>query len=233
MAKVVAIITARGGSKRIPGKNIKNFLGKPIIIYSIEAALRAKCFDEVMVSTDDHAIADVARNAGAVIPFMRSTKTSDDHATTADAIVEVLETYKSKGKIFDYACCIYPTAPFLTAEKLVTAYQRLVQTGAKSVVPVVKFGFPIMRSFKIENDIVKLNWPEYATVRSQDIPPAYHDCGQFYFLRTDSFLNELKLFTDHTVPIEIPELEVQDIDNMEDWELAELKYSLLQKRKSL
>lgn len=231
MGKAVAIITARGGSKRIPGKNTKNFLGKPVILYSIDAAKTAGCFDEVMVSTDSQEIAEVALQGGAVVPFMRSSKTSDDLSTTADVLVEVLQKYQQKGKYFEYACCIYPTAPFLTGEKLLQAYELIVRIQAKSVVPVVKFSFPIFRSLKIENGLAKMNWPEYAVVRSQDLPPAYHDCGQFYFLRTDSFLKDPKLFTDHTVPIEVPEMEVQDIDSPHDWEIAELKYAILKKRR--
>lgn len=227
----LAIITARGGSKRIPRKNIKDFLGFPIIKYSIDAALQSGCFDEVMVSTDDLEIADIARSLGAQVPFMRSKDNSDDFSTTPDVIDEVLECYEKIGRVFDNCCCIYPTAPFVTAEKLKLAYEKLVRTGAKSVVPVVKFGFPILRSFKIEDGLVKMNWPEYVRVRSQDIPPAYHDCGQFYFLEADSFRIEKKLFPDFTVPLEIPELEVQDIDSEEDWELAEMKYTLLLKSK--
>ena len=229
MSKTLAIITARGGSKRIPGKNIKDFLGKPIIIYSIEAALEAGCFDEIMVSTDDPGIADVARAAGASIPFIRSVENSGDFATTADAVAEVLTNYGNLGKTFTYACCLYPTAPFVTGEKLKKAYKLIQQPSVKSVVPVVRFGFPILRSFKIEDGLVKMNWPQYANIRSQDIPPSYHDCGQFYFLNVEAFLKERKLFTDHTIPMEMSELEVQDIDNPVDWEIAELKYTLLQK----
>lgn len=227
MNKCLAVITARGGSKRIPRKNIKNFLGKPIIQYSIEAALNAGCFTEVMVSTDDKEIADLALSLGARVPFMRSAKTSNDFATTAEVIIEVLNEYQNQGYSFDYCCCIYPTAPFVTAEKLKIAFDKLHTSGAESVVAVVRFDFPILRSFKIEDGLVKMNWPEYINARSQDLPPAFHDCGQFYFLQTNSFLKSKKLFTSFTVPIEIPELEVQDIDNEEDWKVAELKYKIL------
>lgn len=230
MANCLAIITARGGSKRIPRKNIKFFLGQPIIQYSIDAALNAGCFDEVMVSTDDMEISDLAKSLGASVPFIRSAETSDDHSTTADVIQEVLKTYENEGKKFDYCCCIYPTAPFVTAGKLCTAYKKLTETGAESVVPVVRFGFPILRSFKIVDGLVKMNWPEYMTARSQDLPGAFHDCGQFYFLRVNSFLKNQKLFTDFTVPVEMPESEVQDIDNEEDWKVAEIKYTFLQEK---
>lgn len=227
MAKSIAIITARGGSKRIPRKNIKDFLGNPIIKYSIEAALNAGCFDEVMVSTDDLEIAEISRSLGASVPFMRSVTNSDDFSTTADVIYEVLETYQTLNKEFDYCCCIYPTAPFVTAEKLRKAFEKLTDNGVKSVVPVVSFGFPILRSFKIENGFIRVNWPEHINKRSQDLPSAYHDCGQFYFLETASFLKDKKLFTDFTVPYEMPESEVQDIDTEEDWKMAEIKYTFL------
>jgi pseudaminic acid cytidylyltransferase len=224
MNKVLAIITARGGSKRIPRKNIRNFLGKPIISYSIEAAIASGIFDETMVSTDDIEIAEIAKSFGAIIPFMRSEAKSNDHANTVEVIMEVLEEYRKRGKEFEYVVCIYPTAPFITAEKLINAYHLIMRYSAKSVVPIVRYSFPILRSFKIEDGLVKMNWPEYISAHSQDLPPAYHDCGQFYFLNTSQFMIEKKLFTDLTIPIEMPESEVQDIDNEEDWKLAEIKY---------
>ncbi|MCW3116594.1 MAG: N-acylneuraminate cytidylyltransferase [Chitinophagaceae bacterium] len=232
MKASLAIITARGGSKRIPRKNIKQFLGRPIIEYSIQAAIQASCFTEVMVSTDDDEIARIASESGAKIPFMRSPDTANDHAVTAAVIHEVLIEYKKMGKYFDYCCCIYPTAPFVTSEKLKKAYDLLDTSGAKSVVPVVRFGFPILRSFKIEDGCVKMNWPEHMNTRSQDLPDAYHDCGQFYFLKTDTFLRENKLFTDFTIPMEMPETEVQDIDTEEDWKIAEIKYSFLHREEN-
>jgi len=233
MENCLAIITARGGSKRIPGKNIKPFLGKPIIEYSIRAAKNAGCFDEVMVSTDDPTIGELASSLGAKIPFKRSAETSNDYATTAEVITEVLNEYKKLGKEFKYCCCIYPTAPFITNDKLKTAYEKLIISGADSVVPVVRFGFPILRSFKIEEGLVKMNWPEYMNSRSQDLPGAFHDCGQFYFIKVENFLKHNNLFTEFTVPFEMPESEVQDIDNEEDWKVAEIKYTfLLEKVKS-
>ena len=190
MENCLAIITARGGSKRIPGKNIKPFLGKPIIEYSIIAAKNAGCFDEVMVSTDDQTIGELASSLGAKIPFKRSIETSNDYATTAEVITEVLNEYKILGKEFKYCCCIYPTAPFITNDKLKSAYEKLIISGADSVVPVVRFGFPILRSFKIEDGLVKMNWPEYMNSRSQDLPGAFHDCGQFYFIKVENFLKQ-------------------------------------------
>lgn len=225
--KTVAIITARGGSKRIPRKNIKDFLGKPIISYSIEAALSSGIFEEVMVSTDDEEIAAIAKEFGAVVPFKRSSKTSDDFSTTAEVLYEVLLQYKNAGKQFAYGCCIYPTAPFVTAEKIKEAYRLLIENNADSIIPVTKFSFPIWRSFKMEEGKLSYNWPENAPKRSQDLPPAFHDCGQFYFFDIEKFLETKSLVSANTFAIEVPESEVQDIDTAEDWRIAEIKYSFL------
>lgn len=224
MDKNIAIITARGGSKRIPRKNIKLFLGKPIIAYSILAALESSCFDEVMVSTDDEEIAEIARSFGAQVPFYRSAETSNDFATTADVISEVLHDYAQLGKQFRFACCLYPTAPFVTAEKLHRSYALLVETRADSVIPVVRFGYPIQRALRIENNRLHMIWPEQMNARSQDLPPAYHDSGQFYWINVSRFLETRELFSCDTVPAVVPETEVQDIDSEEDWKLAEMKY---------
>lgn len=225
----IAIITARGGSKRIPRKNIKLFNGVPIIKYSIEAAINSGIFDEVMVSTDDEEIAEISIKCGAKVPFIRSLENSNDFSTTADVIEEVIYDYKNKLKIdFEYLCCIYPTAPFITKGRLIEAMNLLINNNADCVLPVVKYGYPIQRSLKIENGLAKMNWPENYLARSQDLPPVFHDCGQFYCMKTMSLLNQKKLFADHTIPLEISELEVQDIDNEVDWKLAELKYKLLE-----
>lgn len=233
----VAIITARGGSKRIPKKNIKDFCGKPIISYSIEAALKSKLFDEVMVSTDDAEIAEIAKNYGATVPFMRSAKTSDDYATTADVLHEVLEEYSVRGKIFEYMCCIYPTAPFVTAEKLQRAFNLLQETNADATIPVVKFSYPPQRSFILEDGFLKYKWVQYTRSRSQDLEKFYHDAGQFYFYRTSAFVAASEKMGGgrglKAVPILIDDIEVQDIDDLSDWELAELKYKLLKERKKL
>ena len=225
--KTLALISARGGSKRVHKKNIKLFLGAPIIKYSIEAALNSGIFNEVMVSTDDLEIAEISKKYGANFPFLRSELASNDFATTADVILEVIEAYANIGIDFDYICCIYPTAPFVTSDKLLRAYNILTQFNYKSVVPVVRFGFPILRSFHMSNGLVKMNWPEHINTRSQDLEPSFHDAGQFYFIRTDYFKDEKKLFTDQTYGIEMPESEVQDIDNLEDWKIAEIKYTFL------
>lgn len=225
--QTLAIIIARGGSKRIPRKNIKPFLSQPIIKYSVEAALKAGCFDEVMVSTDDKEIACIAGSFGAKIPFMRSEAASNDYATTADVIAEVLLEYDKRGVNFAYCCCIYPAAPFITAQRLSEGFRLLKESGADSVLPVVRFSYPIQRALKIENERLSMIWPENLNARSQDLMPAYHDVGQFYWLKVESFLKERVLFGKHTVPIEVPESEVQDIDNEEDWKIAEMKYRIL------
>ena len=226
----IAIITARGGSKRIPHKNRKEFCGKPIIEYSIEAAKQAGIFDTVMVSTDDNKIAEIAKNAGAEVPFMRSAETSNDYATTADVLMEVLEMYKERGIRYENACCIYPTAPFVTGDKLRRAMDMLVKEKKDSVMPVVPFSFPPLRGMVINDGKLEYKWQEYALKRSQDLEEIYHDCGQFYVFRVKSFEKEKKLVTDNTAGMIISELEVQDIDNETDWELAEMKYRLLKEK---
>lgn len=223
----VAIITARGGSKRIPRKNLRPFLGEPIITYSILAALDSNLFGEVMVSTDDEEIAAVARDHGAAVPFMRSAATSDDYATTAQVLEEVIGDYLKLGREFDFACCIYPTAPFVTADKLRHAFDLLTESGADAVLPIARFSFPIWRSFRLDGDRVFYNWPEFAPKRSQDLAPAFQDTGQFYFFRPAILRSTSKLITDNTIGIEVDELEVQDIDTDQDWRLAEIKYRML------
>jgi N-acylneuraminate cytidylyltransferase len=221
----IAVITARGGSKRIPRKNIKEFCGKPIICYSIEAALKAGIFDEVMVSTDDEEIAEIARSAGASVPFMRSEATSNDYATTNDVLKEVLGEYEKRGQHFDTLVCIYPTAPFITAEKLRKAVELREAKDADEVVPVVPFSFPPQRAFVIRDGNLEYEYPENEKKRSQDLEPVYHDCGQFYVKKTETILQEdLKK---KSLPLIMSELEVQDIDNEQDWKLAELKYQMM------
>lgn len=233
MSSNIAIITARGGSKRIPRKNIKDFLGKPIIAYSIAAALQASCFDEVMVSTDDEEIANVAREFGAKVPFLRSAETSNDFATTADVLVEVLSQYRSHGRNFDSACCIYPTAPFVTTERLEQGYTLLLQQAADAAFPVVRFSYPIQRALKIEDGFLKMIWPEHLTTRSQDLLPSYHDSGQFYWLDVPRFIVSKLILSDRAVPFVISELEVQDIDDLQDWKIAEIKYQMISARNSM
>ena len=225
--KRLAIITARGGSKRIPKKNIKEFCGKPILAYSIEAALATGVFDTVMVSTDSEEIAEVAKKYGAEIPFYRSPETSNDFAVTSQVIAEVLEEYGKLGKRYDQVCCIYPTAPFVTAVRLREAVELLTQREADSVLPVVKFSFPPQRGVVEEGGYIKYIYPEHRNTRSQDLQPQYHDVGQFYCLNSDSFAAQKTLVMEKTVPLILSELEVQDIDTIEDWEMAEIKYQRL------
>lgn len=225
--KRIAIITARGGSKRIPRKNIKPFLGKPIINYSIEAALQSGMFDTVMVSTDDEEIARIAGQAGAAVPFMRSAQTANDFATTADVVCEVLEEYRKRGQIFSQACIIYPTAPFLTKEAIREAMEILTREKADSVLPVVKFSFPPQRCVIMENHRLKAKWPECMPMRSQDLEPYYHDCGQFYCIRVESFMRQKKIIMEDTAAFIQDERNVQDIDTLQDWEIAEMKFRIL------
>ena len=230
--KNVAIIPARGGSKRIPRKNIKNFLGKPIIAYSIETALQSGLFDEVMVSTDDKKIAETALKYGAKVPFFRSKKNADDYAVLADVIEEVLTNYQKESKNFDNFCCILPTAPLLTADYLQQAYEKMIKNRFDSVFPVVKYTFPIQRALKLKDDKVQMIHPEYKNTRSQDLEPAYHDAGMFYWEKTDVFLQKKTLWTDYSSAIILPEILAQDIDTTEDWQLAELKYKLLNENRN-
>lgn len=223
----IAIITARGGSKRIPRKNSKEFCGQPILVYSIQAALESKLFDEVMVSTDDQEIAGIALAYGAKVPFYRSEKTADDYATTADVLWEVLAEYKKMGKEFEWLCCIYPTAPFVTAAKLQAAFADLQVSSADALIPVVKFSYPPQRCFVIENNKLAYKWPEYIKARSQDLESFYHDAGQFYFIKTSIFKKQLTLVPEATFPYLLDEMEVQDIDTIDDWTIAELKYQAM------
>lgn len=225
----IAIITARGGSKRIPKKNIRNFCGKPILAYSIEAARKAEIFDEVMVSTDSEEIAGIARQSGAKVPFLRSEKTSGDFATTADVILEVLDKYREMGKEFESICCIYPTAPFVTAEKLKQAMELLEERKAKKVMPVVAFSSPPQRAYIVDGNYIRMKEPENANKRSQDLEMMYYDPGQFYGYDTESFIRLKGQIWEDVVPLIVPESEVQDIDNEEDWKIAELKYQAMRK----
>lgn len=222
----IAIITARGGSKRIPKKNIKEFCGKPIIAYSIEAALQSGVFDEVMVSTDSDEIAEIALHYGAKVPFMRSVENSNDYATTADVLLEVLELYNKQGILFDMMCCIYPTAPFVTAEKLQNAVAILRESAADSLMPVVQYSFPPQRAVVVRDGKLMYQHPEYALARSQDLEPIYHDCGQFYLCKVDAFKQCRSLIAPNAVPYIMPEEQVQDIDTLSDWNMAEIKYKI-------
>jgi N-acylneuraminate cytidylyltransferase len=225
--KKIAIIPARGGSKRIPKKNIRDFLGKPIIAYSIEAAIKSDVFDEVMVSTDSEEIADIAKKYGAKIPFLRGEKNSNDYAGLVEVAKEVIDNYKEKGTKFDYVCIILPTAPFITEEKITKANEILEEKDVDSVFTVTEYSFPIQRSLKIENGYLKMRWPENMNVRSQDLEKTYHDAGQFYFFDVEEFYNQNKVYMEKSYPIVLDNIEVQDIDTETDWKLAEMKYRLI------
>lgn len=227
--KKLAIITARGGSKRIPRKNTKEFCGKPILCYSIEAARDAGVFDEIMVSTEDKEIARIAETAGAVVPFFRSEENAGDFASTDDVIMEVLKSYQEMGQSFEAFCCLYPTAPFLSGERLRSAMALLEETD--SVMPVVPFSYPPQRGLVIdEKGFIRRQFPEYATTRSQDLPQIYHDCGQFYACRTRAFLEAGTTDVERLLPLVLTEMEVQDIDTPEDWAIAEMKYRMLHQK---
>ncbi|MCR5303819.1 MAG: pseudaminic acid cytidylyltransferase [Lachnospiraceae bacterium] len=228
----IAIITARGGSRRIPGKNIKDFLGKPIIAYSIEAALNSGIFKTVMVSTDSAEIRSVAEKYGAEVPFLRSPATSGDFATTADVLHEVISEYKNTGVKFRYACCLYPTAPFVTPEKLKKAMDIMLSGNFDCVLPVTPFSFPVFRGMSVKDGRAFYRWPEFSMRRSQDLETLYHDCGQFYMFRVKRFMETGELIDDNTGAMPVPETEVQDIDYDTDWDIAEMKYTLMKKRQS-
>ena len=231
MNRKIAIITARGGSKRIPKKNIKEFCGKPILAYSIQAAIDSQMFDEVMVSTDSQEIADIAIEYGAKVPFMRSEATSNDYATTREVLMEVFREYEKRGEHFDIAVCIYPTAPFVTAQKLRNAVNIMEQEKADALTPVVRFSFPPQRAFVVRDGALQYQFPENAVKRSQDLEPIYHDCGQFYVMKVENILQDKKDI--RKVPMVMPETEVQDIDTEEDWKIAEMKYKIMIENKGV
>lgn len=222
--KNLAIIPARGGSKRIPRKNIKNFLGKPIIAYSIEVAIKSELFDEVMVSTDDREIAQIALQFGARVPFYRNVESADDYATTAEVLLEVIDKFSEKDIKYDCICNIYPTAPLLNVKRIQQAFTTLLEYGLDSVIPVVPYSYPIQRALRIKENRVSMMLPENLNVRSQDLPMTYHDVGQFYWIRVDKFLEKRTILTNNSGVIILNPIEVQDIDNIDDWEIAELKY---------
>lgn len=227
----IAIIPARGGSKRIPGKNIKLFDGKPVIEHAIYAAIHSGLFNKIIVSTDDDKIAEIASNAGASVPFKRSEENSNDFATTAQVLTEVLRQLEQRGEKFATACCIYPVNPFLTKELIHSAYERMIEYDFDCVFSAVKYGHPIQRAFKIKNHKRIPFFPEYSLTRTQDLEATYHDAAQLYWFKTESFLNSGILIGENTGIIEVAETEMQDIDNETDWQIAELKYTLWKQKK--
>jgi pseudaminic acid cytidylyltransferase len=229
MTEIIAIIPARGGSKRIPRKNIKSFCGIPVISYPIANAIQSKIFTEVMVSTDDEEIASISLDAGAKVPFYRSSENSTDLSSTIDVILEVLNNYEKQGRYFEYGCCIYPCTPLLRPERLIEAKNQLISDSETDVViPLLRYTHPIQRALKLENDfrIKQLN-PKMMTVRTQDMQTAYHDSGQFYFFRTKSLRKYHSIWCAKAKGVELEEMEAQDIDTLNDWILAEFKFKLL------
>jgi len=231
--KTIAIIPARGGSKRIPRKNIKDFCGKPIIAYSIEAAKASGLFDRIIVSTDDEEIAEVAEKYGAEIPFMRPRELADDFTGTNAVVKHALEWLIRQGEIIEYACCIYATAPFIQVECLKEGYEKLVSSGKNYVFTVTSFEFPIQRALRLNNNgEVEPFFPEHILSRSQDLEEAYHDAGQFYWGKAEAYLQGLRSFDSGAFPFVLPGYLVQDIDTMEDWQMAELMYNIICFKKS-
>lgn len=229
----VCIIPARGGSKRIPRKNVRPFAGRPMIGYAISAALKTELFSRVLVSTDDEEIAEIARREGAETPFMRPADLSDDHTVTAAVIVHALKWLHERGESFQFACCIYPTAPFVRAEFIRKGYELLRGGTASCAMSITSFPYPIFRARRITEDgALEYIWPEYARTRSQDLPEAYHDAGQFYWYRADEYLSNAGRVTGRTLPVLVPRYLVQDIDTLEDWETAEFMLEAIRAREA-
>jgi len=227
----LAVIPARGGSKRIPRKNIRDFCGKPIIAYSIEAALASNLFDHVIVSTDDDEIAAIAREFGAETPFIRPAEIADDYTGTNAVVKHAIQWYEKKSQSISLTCCIYATAPFVSPEYLKEGYERLIKSDKSFAFSVTSFAFPIQRAIRINTmGEVEAFWPEYVNDRSQDLEEAYHDAGQFYWGRAEAFLFDTAAYSSASVPIYLPRYLVQDIDTFEDWEMAEYMYQSLQIR---
>jgi pseudaminic acid cytidylyltransferase len=227
----ICIIPARGGSKRIPQKNIKDFLGKPIIVYSIEEALKSKLFDRVIVSTDDKDIAKIAEKFGAEVPFIRPKELSDDFTGTNDVVSHAINFLIKQGEKLDYVCCIYATAPFISQKYLIEGFEYLKNSSKLFAFSVTSFAFPIQRAIKIEDGKLSMFYPKYLTARSQDLKESYHDAGQFYWGKAKAFLSNENMFSEKSVPIVLPRYLVQDIDTMEDWNRAEFMYKIIQNDK--
>lgn len=224
----IAVIPARGGSKRIPKKNIKDFSGRPIISYPIKAALEAKIFDHVIVSTDSDDIAKIAKETGAEVPFFRPLELADDITPTAPVLIHSINWVKKNWGNVEYACCIYPTTPFLRTEYLLKGYELIVNKNASAAFSVTTFPFTIFRALRInDNGSIGMYWPEYELTRSQDLPEAYHDAGQFYWVNAEKFLETQKLYAKDSIPVILPRFMVQDIDTPEDWINAEYMYKAI------
>jgi pseudaminic acid cytidylyltransferase len=223
----ICVIPARGGSKRIHKKNIKDFLGRPIIAYSIETALNSKLFDKVIVSTDDEDIAKVAKEYGAEVPFIRPKKLSDDFTSTNSVVKHAINWFLEQDIEINYVCCIYATAPFVKVTYLRQGLELLSDSNQLFSLSVASFSFPVQRAIKINNEKISMFYPEYASTRSQDLDEAYHDAGQFYWGKSQAFLDEIGMFSKDSIPVVLPRYLVQDIDTLEDWKRAELMYKIL------
>jgi pseudaminic acid cytidylyltransferase len=225
----IAVIPARGGSKRIPRKNIKDFCGKPMIAYSIEAALQSGCFDKVIVSTDDVEITEIAKKYGAEVPFMRPAELSNDYAGTIPVIRHAIEWLMEQGLDPQLVCCLYATAPFVTPEYLQQGLQQLKETEAAYAFTVTSYAFPIQRAIKISPELgIEMFDPESFNTRSQDLDEAWHDAGQFYWGKAESWLTGKVIFGPESSPVILPRHQVQDVDTPEDWVRAEWLFKAMQ-----
>lgn len=228
----LAVIPARGGSKRIPWKNIKDFCGKPIIAWSIEAAKKSGCFDRIIVSTDDEEIVRVAKQWGADVPFIRPTELSDDYTATIPVIRHAVNWFKENGNPFDHICCIYATAPFVSALDINDGLNILINNKRDFTFSVTSFSFPIQRALRISSQgRIEMFQPEHFNTRSQDLEQAFHDAGQFYWGTSDAWLKGEHMFIANSSPVILPRHRVQDIDTPEDWLRAELMFRLLEQQK--
>ena len=226
----VAIIPARGGSKRIPRKNIKDFCGKPMIAWSIKAALQSGCFERIIISTDDEEIAEVALRFGAEVPFIRPEELSGDFVATIPVIKHAIQWLNANQTIPDWVCCIYATAPFISADALQSGLTLIQQQDTDYVFSVTSYAFPIQRAIKLQqNGTVKMFSPEHFNTRSQDLEEAYHDAGQFYWGARTAWLEEKPIFSSESYPVILPRHLVQDIDTQEDWIRAELMFKAIEK----
>jgi len=227
----VAIIPARGGSKRIPGKNIKPFAGEPIIVYSIKAAKATGIFDRIIVSTDSNEIAEVAKSVGADVPFLRPEELADDHTGTVPVLLHALTWLRDNENLPNYFCCIYATAPFIRSEDIRKGFDLMREKEAVTAFSVTTFPYPIFRALNVDDKgRIKMLWPNHKDTRSNDLPETYHDAGQFYWAHTEGFLQEKTLFSSNAVPVVLPRYLVQDIDTPEDWKTAELMCTALRMR---
>jgi pseudaminic acid cytidylyltransferase len=230
----VAIIPARGGSKRIPRKNIRSFASRPIIAYSIDAAKEAGCFSDVIISTEDQEIADVARSCGATVPFMRSRNLADDASGISEVLKEVVGNYEIWAKrSIDFICCILPTAPFVLAKNIFDGYRLISDNEINAVISVTQYSYPIQRALNANGRYISMIWPENYNKRSQDFEPSYHDAGQFYWIRKSALFEYNRIFVPQTAFVCIEECRSQDIDTEEDWKYAELKWAILKGKNNI